>query len=130
MKYMEACLYEFINKMEVDPLNAYLWSSLVREEKEELLKEGVDLLYVLMGLRITQQNLGNSSSADLSGQVIKSVHESLSNIFGPDELAIAFDRVHKSNMSKLDDDGKPIRREDGKVLKGPNYQPAELGDLV
>ena len=35
-------------------------------------------------------------------------------------------RVHKSNMSKLGLDGKPIYREDGKVLKGPNYQPPNL----
>ena len=42
----------------------------------------------------------------------------------------ALDRVHKSNMSKLDTDGKPIYREDGKVLKGPNYQPPTLTDLV
>tara|TARA_B100000287_G_scaffold410317_1_gene438582 strand:- start:1186 stop:1566 length:381 start_codon:yes stop_codon:yes gene_type:complete len=41
----------------------------------------------------------------------------------------ALDRVHKSNMSKLDEDGKPIYREDGKVLKGPNYQPPDLSDL-
>jgi len=41
----------------------------------------------------------------------------------------ALDRVHKSNMSKLDEDGKPIYREDGKVLKGPNYKPPDLSDL-
>ena len=41
----------------------------------------------------------------------------------------ALDRVHKSNMSKLDEDGNPIYREDGKVLKGPNYQPPILEDL-
>ena len=41
----------------------------------------------------------------------------------------ALDRVHKSNMSKLDEDGKPIYREDGKVLKGPNYKPPTLEDL-
>ena len=41
----------------------------------------------------------------------------------------ALDRVHKSNLSKLDEDGKPIYREDGKVLKGPNYQPPDLSDL-
>ena len=41
----------------------------------------------------------------------------------------ALDRVHKSNMSKLGEDGKPIYREDGKVLKGPNYQPPDLTDL-
>jgi predicted HAD superfamily Cof-like phosphohydrolase len=32
-----------------------------------------------------------------------------------------FDEIQKSNMSKLDDNGKPIYREDGKVLKGNNY---------
>ena len=42
----------------------------------------------------------------------------------------AMDRVHQSNMSKLGEDGNPIRREDGKVLKGPNYQPPTLTDLV
>lgn len=39
-------------------------------------------------------------------------------------------RVHESNLSKLDENGCVIRREDGKVLKGPNYQPPDLSDLV
>jgi predicted HAD superfamily Cof-like phosphohydrolase len=42
----------------------------------------------------------------------------------------ALDRVFRSNMSKLDEDGKPIYRADGKVLKGPKYQPPNLTDLV
>ena len=42
----------------------------------------------------------------------------------------ALDRVHKSNMSKLDTEGNPIYRDDGKVLKGPNYKPPTLTDLV
>ena len=46
------------------------------------------------------------------------------------DLDEALDRVHKSNMSKLDDNGNPIYREDGKVLKSKNYQPANLTDLV
>ena len=46
------------------------------------------------------------------------------------DLEQALRRVHRSNMSKLGDDGKPIYREDGKVLKGPNYQPPDLTDLV
>jgi len=46
------------------------------------------------------------------------------------DLDEALDRVHQSNMTKLGEDGKPIRREDGKVLKGPNYQPPTLTDLV
>lgn len=32
-----------------------------------------------------------------------------------------FDEIQRSNMSKLGEDGKPIYREDGKVLKGPDY---------
>ena len=46
------------------------------------------------------------------------------------DLEQALRRVHQSNMSKLGEDGKPIYREDGKVLKGPNYQPPDLSDLV
>ena len=41
----------------------------------------------------------------------------------------ALDRVHKSNLSKLDEEDNPIYREDGKVLKGPNYKPPNLEDL-
>jgi predicted HAD superfamily Cof-like phosphohydrolase len=46
------------------------------------------------------------------------------------DLDKALDRVHESNLSKLGEDGNPIYREDGKVLKGPNYQPPNLTDLV
>ncbi len=46
------------------------------------------------------------------------------------DLDEAMYRVHESNMSKLDEYGKPIYREDGKVLKGPNYAPPNLNDLV
>ena len=42
------------------------------------------------------------------------------------DLDEAMFRVFESNMSKLDDNGQPIYREDGKVLKGPNYQPPDL----
>jgi predicted HAD superfamily Cof-like phosphohydrolase len=42
----------------------------------------------------------------------------------------AFKRIHESNMSKLGADGKPIYRDDGKVIKGPNYQPPTLDDIV
>ena len=45
------------------------------------------------------------------------------------DLDEALHRVHESNMSKLVD-GKPIKREDGKVLKGPNYKSPDLLDLV
>lgn len=38
----------------------------------------------------------------------------------------AFNLVHCSNMSKLDKDGRPVRRADGKVLKGENYRPPTM----
>lgn len=38
-------------------------------------------------------------------------------------IRLACEEIHRSNMSKLDADGKPIYREDGKILKGPNYTP-------
>lgn len=72
------------------------------ETAENLLKELCDVLYVTYGYAIT---------------------------FGWD-LDEAFRRVHASNMSKLDDDGNPIVRGDGKIMKGPNYQAPDLGDLV
>lgn len=43
----------------------------------------------------------------------------------------AFDEVHRSNMSKLGADGKPIRREsDGKVMKGPDYFKPDLAQFI
>ena len=38
-----------------------------------------------------------------------------------DKMEYIFDEIQRSNMSKLDSNGKPIYREDGKVMKGPNY---------
>ena len=70
-------------------------------DKAALTKELADLIYVTIGFAVT---------------------------FGL-PLCEVFERVHQSNMSKLGEDGKPIYREDGKVMKGPNYQPPELGDL-
>jgi predicted HAD superfamily Cof-like phosphohydrolase len=41
-----------------------------------------------------------------------------------------FEEIHRSNMSKLDKNGKPIYRKDGKVLKGPHYFKPELKDIL
>lgn len=41
-------------------------------------------------------------------------------------IDLVFHDVHRSNMSKLDASGRPVRREDGKVMKGPNYAPPDL----
>ena len=47
-----------------------------------------------------------------------------------DKIEQVFDAVHESNMSKLGEDGKPIMRADGKVLKGPNYKEPDLSFLL
>ena len=41
-----------------------------------------------------------------------------------------FDEIQRSNMSKLGEDGKPIYREDGKVMKGPNYFKPNFSDIL
>ncbi len=72
------------------------------EDEEHQLKELADLVYVCFQFAASQE-------------------------WDLDEAMI---RVHESNMSKLGKDGKPIYRDDGKVLKGPNYKPPHLSDLV
>jgi predicted HAD superfamily Cof-like phosphohydrolase len=68
----------------------------------KLLKELVDLKYVIDGMAVA---LGW-------------------------DIDVAYRRVHESNMSKLDADGKPLLRADGKVLKSSLYKEPYLGDLV
>lgn len=41
-----------------------------------------------------------------------------------------FAEVHRSNMTKLGEDGKPIVRADGKALKGPNYEPPRIREVM
>jgi predicted HAD superfamily Cof-like phosphohydrolase len=49
--------------------------------------------------------------------------------FGLD-LDKCFDEVQNSNMSKLDENGKPIYNDAGKVMKGPNYYKPDLSKFV
>lgn len=41
-----------------------------------------------------------------------------------------FDEIHNSNLSKLGENGLPVRREDGKVLKGPNYFRPDISSII
>jgi len=72
------------------------------EDAEEILDALVDICYVAMGFAV---EMG----------------------YDFDE---AWDRVHAANMAKLGPDGKPIYREDGKVLKPDYWEPPLLDDLV
>lgn len=46
-----------------------------------------------------------------------------------EKMEEAFLEVHRSNMSKLDDQGHPLIREDGKIIKSDKYRPANLKPL-
>lgn len=130
---------DFQTKFEI-PDDPVLWTNLVKEEfkelaeaAEHLLKEAADVAYVANGLI----NIVGIDEADRLleeqgiGPGIPPLLNDLIDVFIAHGVSDeAFLRVHKSNLSKLGDDGKPLRREDGKVLKGPNYQPPVLTDLI
>ena len=47
-----------------------------------------------------------------------------------DKIVEVFNEIQKSNMSKLSIDGTPVIREDGKILKGPNYFKPNIKDIL
>lgn len=85
-----------------DAFFRYMWCKETgvscNEAKAHLAKELADLLYVVFG---------TSEAIDI-------------------DISTVYNRVHSSNMSKLGEDGKPIHREDGKAMKGPNYKLPDL----
>ncbi len=87
------------------PELAKLRLELIREEVEELNVgiEGMDIVEI----------------ADALTDILYVVYGA-GHAFGID-LDTCYAEVHRSNMSKLGEDGKPIYREDGKVMKGPDY---------
>lgn len=140
---------EFIDTFEASPLQS-TWLTLIQEETEEVLeameadlkhssvqtlanvlKESIDLQYVMIGAIVTASRIPNA--VDLPMEVVFTyleVTDAVAQFVPGSDLREVFRRVHQSNMSKLGEDGKPIRREDGKVLKGPNYAPADLTDIA
>jgi predicted HAD superfamily Cof-like phosphohydrolase len=46
------------------------------------------------------------------------------------KIEAVFDEIQRSNMSKLGEDGNPIYREDGKVMKGPNYFKPDFSKII
>ena len=94
-----------INKLRID---------LIKEELEELTEamNNKDLLEV----------------ADALTDILY-VTYGAGHAFGID-LDQCFDEVQNSNMSKLDENGKPIYNDSGKVMKGPNYFKPDLSKFV
>ena len=97
-----------------DPSVARLRLELIREEVAELQAavEGMDMLAIADGL------------TDILYVVYGAGHA-----FGID-LDECFHEVHSSNMTKLGPGGRPLYREDGKVMKGPNYREPNLEPFV
>lgn len=128
-------------------LDPRLWVKLIEEEMTELLaekygtaehlKELCDLLYVSTGLALTAtEHMGmllrdteRNRILKQQGKVSRMIDSGLEQ-YGTKVFMEAFARVHDSNMSKLDADGNPVLRDDGKVMKGPNYKAPNLEDLL
>jgi predicted HAD superfamily Cof-like phosphohydrolase len=97
-----------------EPDLAKLRLELIREEVEELNVgiEGMDIVEI----------------ADALTDILYVVYGA-GHAFGIN-LDDCYVEVHRSNMSKLGEDGKPIYRADGKVLKGPDYFSPNLKDIL
>ena len=115
-----------------------LWRKLVAEETEEvgeaiehLLKEIADLYYVTAGyMNVTGEQSVDVKAKELIGAMTNELACRFEYMIPEEVLKAVFEEVHRSNMSKLGKDGKPIRREDGKILKGPNYSPADIKKVL
>jgi NTP pyrophosphatase (non-canonical NTP hydrolase) len=95
--------------------------SLIKEEARELLEAMGDM------------NSGDGTPHEKE-QILKEMCDVLVVVIGRAigwgwDITTAFDRVMQSQKSKLGADGKPIYREDGKIIKGPNYREPDLSGL-
>jgi hypothetical protein len=142
----EQLVVEFVKAFGAS-LDLRVWYNLVEEELNELyketpktkehLKELCDLFYVTIGMNVSApQGLRSLLPDEEFNRVMKQqakvsrAFEEYMDVYGGAVFLEAFYRVHESNMSKLGVDGKPIYREDGKVLKGPNYKEPDLSNLM
>ena len=127
-----------------------LWIKLLDEEGKELeealqgtdrahvLKEAADVVYVIAPVMVLAQMLYENGMLsdevrDLAEEKVAFADKymtAVATMFSEDTVAKALELVHASNMSKLGEDGKPIRRDDGKILKGPNYKEPDLSGLI
>ena len=110
-----------IYRQEVKTKSSFPNKKIVRL-RYDLIKEELDEL----SIAIKEKNIIEVADAltDLLYVVYGAGHA-----FGID-LDKCFTEVQRSNMSKLDTDGKPIYNEDGKVMKGPNYSKPNLKQFI
>jgi len=89
---------------------------------------------------LLREELDELEQALAQGNVVESLDAltDLQYVLDGAYLALGFHRlkdaalaeVHRSNMSKLGEDGQPVYRDDGKVIKGPNYSPPDLARVM
>ncbi len=80
-----------------------------------------------------QEMAGANNNVEIADAIIDQMYLLIGyaiNLQIEDKLEALFDEVHRSNMSKLDANGQPIYREDGKVMKGENYSRPNLKDIL
>jgi len=126
VNFYETAAQEFRKAYRLSPgltlSSLHLQQNLIDEEHLELAHAYLDLAEDLDN-KVLQAHL----LKELADLVY--VCNQMAAAFGWD-LQVAHNRVHASNMSKMDQDGNPIYREDGKILKGPAYFEPYLLDLV
>ncbi len=93
---------------------------------------------VRLRLALIQEEVGELAAAARAGDIV-GVADALADIvyvaYGTAhvygiELDAVLDEVHASNMTKLGADGRPVRRADGKILKGPSYRPPDIAGVL
>ena len=138
---------EYLKEYGITPermvLRNKLWDEEVKElieaiekkDKVQILDAIVDMMYIRIG-HILEHHKGRVNIvnfAAVSDIEMSNCREYFAKHFGnnPKLLKDAFDEVHRSNMSKLDENGNPIFREDGKVMKSHLFiQPDLTGVLL
>ena len=98
-------------------------------------KKVADLRYSLL-LEENNEYLEAVEKDDLV-EIADALGDQLYIIFGTvlkhglqDKIEEVFKEIQRSNMSKLGADGKPIYREDGKILKGPGYTKPDIASII
>lgn len=118
---------------------AYEKPELSDENLENIFKELADVIYVVAHFYNVMPVYAPEVISDELNQEVQAIIDDAADIVStvsqklqiPLPLILsAFDLVHQSNMSKLGEDGKPIRRDDGKIMKGPNYAPPNMAPVV
>lgn len=100
----------------------------------------LDFDRAMLRKRLIEEEVGELSVATVKNdhvEILDAIIDSMYILIGTAHeygvakyLEKAFDEVHASNMSKLDRDGKPLFREDGKVMKSENYFKPNLKKII